>query len=105
MVGVLPRVVQLVDLNGDGAIDIVTANAGSSDITLLMGDGCGGFASQVRLSIGTGGGAPRDLSAGDLNEDGVLDIVVGNGLDRTVSLLLSGAQGTGLEADADAGAP
>ena len=32
-----------VDLNADGARDIVTANSGSSDLTIALGDGRGGF--------------------------------------------------------------
>ena len=35
------------DLDGDGALDVVVANASSNDLSVFLADGVGGLASQV----------------------------------------------------------
>ncbi|HEU5248673.1 MAG TPA: VCBS repeat-containing protein, partial [Thermoanaerobaculia bacterium] len=44
-VGKNPGGVALADVNGDGNLDVLTTNAGSRDVTLLLGDGRGRFSS------------------------------------------------------------
>lgn len=75
-VGVGPRQVALGDVDGDEVLDIVTANRQSGDVSILLGDGNGEFAPEIRV------GAPSTLEAesvvlGDLDEDGYDEIVVG----------------------------
>ena len=43
LVGTTPGSVDLADLNRDGKRDIVVANTASKDLTILLGDGRGGF--------------------------------------------------------------
>ena len=43
-VGKGPGGVALADVDGDGKLDVLTANGGSRDVTLLLGDGLGRFA-------------------------------------------------------------
>jgi hypothetical protein len=53
------------DVAGGPALDVVTANAASADLSLLVGDGVGGFAPATALAV-PGGAAPAALAAGDL---------------------------------------
>ncbi len=66
-----PRDVELVDLNGDGDLDIAVGNGGFYDktITLLPGNGDGWF-------TGTVGGLDNsiDVAFGDLDADGAPDL-------------------------------
>jgi hypothetical protein len=61
------------DFDANGAPDIVTANNGSDDATVLFGDGTGQFPSSTTLLAGP---APVDVATGDVNADGAPDIVV-----------------------------
>jgi hypothetical protein len=61
------------DLNGDGHLDLVTANNEDNDIAIAFGDARGGFtraASPYPVSK-----SPYPLTLADLNSDGHLDIV------------------------------
>jgi flagellin len=67
--------VALGDLNGDGILDLVSAGTDSSNgyATVRLGLGNGNFATATAFS--TEVGASFALSLGDLNDDGVLDLV------------------------------
>ena len=41
------------DVNGDSILDIVTANAGSNNVSVLLGNGDGTFGAQVTFATGT----------------------------------------------------
>ena len=40
-VGAVPRAVTVGDFNGDGRLDLATANTSSSDVSVLLGQGTG----------------------------------------------------------------
>jgi hypothetical protein len=62
------------DFNGDGVPDLVAVDGQSDQIYMFVGDGLGGFVSTpVTYSAG---GIAVTLSAGDLNNDGKLDLIV-----------------------------
>ena len=42
-VGTFPTMALVADLNGDGMLDVVTTNSNSNDISVLLGNGAGGF--------------------------------------------------------------
>jgi len=85
------------DLNGDGKLDMVVANAGccgfgpGNTIAILLGNGDGTF--QPAVLYGTGN-KPMWVALGDFNGDGKLDVATANQLDGTVSILLGNGDGT-----------
>jgi hypothetical protein len=94
--------VDLRDLNGDGKFDIFTANRGSSDVSVLLGDGVGGFSPAINYPVGTD---PIGATVGDFNSDGKLDIFTANRGSSTISVLLgNGVGGFGLASTYAAGA-
>jgi hypothetical protein len=85
-----PRAVALADVNGDGHPDIVTANGDSGNISVLLGNGQGGFAAATNFAAGS---FPNALAIGDLNGDGHADVVTANGEGYDVSVLLGDGAG------------
>jgi hypothetical protein len=73
--GVEPYAVVATDVNGDGQVDLVTAN-GSSSTTLyvLTNNGSGNFGSNATFNVGNG---PESLTVADINGDGRVDIISG----------------------------
>jgi len=88
--GVLPRAIALADVNADGHLDIVTANNESDNVSVLLGDGAGGFAPAQPFAAGT---SPVAMAVVDLNADGKPDIVVANAGSRDVSVLIGDGAG------------
>ncbi len=74
-VGDEPAAVLTLDLNEDGALDLVVANTGDGTISVLEGDGAGRFEPRPPLPAGEN---PVDVAAGDFDEDGRPDLVVAN---------------------------
>ena len=94
--GAAPRSLLVVDVNGDGKQDIVTANANSSDLSVLLGNGDGAFQSEQRFAAGDGFfRGPTSLVSGDVNGDGKIDLITSNTfVSDTVSVLLGNGDGT-----------
>ena len=91
-VGVQPDSVAVGDFNGDGKQDLVVANAGAGNVSILLGKGNGTFQSPVSYAAGQGPFA--QVAVGDLNGDGKLDVVVSNFGSNNVSVLLGNGDGT-----------
>jgi hypothetical protein len=79
-VGANPSAIATADLNADGFLDLVVTNAGTSSVTVLLGDGTGAFQAAVpqgAFDFSTGA-SPQGLVVGDFNQDSRLDIVTSN---------------------------
>lgn len=83
--------VEVVDVNRDGAPDLAVANRASNNVSLLLGDGDGGFRPGAIYPVGR---TPYDVEASDLDGDGEPDLAVGNGDSRDISILLGRGDGT-----------
>jgi glucose/arabinose dehydrogenase len=79
------------DFNGDGQLDMATANAGSNNISVLLGNGNGTFAPAVNFGVGN---EPKSVFAADFNADGKLDLFTANQISNNVSVLLGKGDGT-----------
>jgi hypothetical protein len=62
------------DFNKDGKPDIVTTNLDGNSVTILLGDGTGGFHEAAGSPFPTGA-APWSVAIDDINQDGNLDLV------------------------------
>jgi hypothetical protein len=91
-VGTAPGTVEIANLNGDSKLDIVVANEQSNDVTILLGDGKGGFI-QAKGSPFPAGHAPNDIAIGDFNRDGRLDLAFANHEQKYLTVLLGDGQG------------
>lgn len=79
------------DVDGDGDADLVRSSPLSPghSLSLLLNDGNGIFGPASSLGLGGGG-----LAAGDLNNDGLIDLVTGRGAIGTSSVYLSNGDGS-----------
>jgi hypothetical protein len=75
------------DFNNDGEADLAAVNSGDNTLSILFGDGRGGFAPAPGSPFPTGQG-PISIAAADFNHDGIADLVVGCAGDNSVTLLL-----------------
>ena len=91
-VGTNPQSVAVGDFNGDGNPDIVTANNGANTLTVLLGDGTGGFAAAPGSPLPVGL-FPQSVAVGDFNNDGNPDLVEANSGNNTVRVLLGNGMG------------
>jgi len=78
--------IETYDFNGDGILDLVVANNGSNNISILLGNGNGSFQNPINFTVGNG---PKGMYLGDLSADGRADIAVANVGAGNVSVLLN----------------
>jgi surface antigen len=85
-----PRSVITGDFNADGILDLATANRGSHNLNIFLGDGNGGQGNGTfteKMDYPTGN-TPTRVTTGDFNSDGILDLAVVNDTSDNVSILL-----------------
>src|SRR5947209_3415234 len=86
-----PRAVALGDFNHDGRPDLVSANNGSGDLSVLLGSAGGGFGAAIDSAPS---GSPVAVATGDFNGDGKLDAVSGDGGSKDIAVRLGNGDGT-----------
>jgi cysteine-rich repeat protein len=97
-VGRGPTRVALADLDGDDDLDVVTSNGRSKDLTVLLGDGAGGFdmggvyeylpswrSTQMTSDVA--------LALGDLDDDGRVDVAVADALAHSLDVVAGDGRG------------
>src|SRR5690606_2448140 len=94
-----PVGVAAADLDAVAALDRVTVNAASDVLSILRGDGPGGFHPQTLLCAGS---SPRARAIADLDGHGILDL---GPLDRNAPLSVRGRGGGEFAAPLGAAAP
>lgn len=91
--GVGPTGIAAFDADGDGDIDLATANNrfNEEDVTILFNDGNASFTNRADVFIGSH--RPSDVAAGDLDGDGDFDLAVSleAGADRVALLFNNGS--------------
>jgi hypothetical protein len=71
-VGLWPVAVVAVDVNGDGKMDLISANNGANSLTVLTNNGNGGWATEASLPANYD---PISLTAADVNGDLKVDLI------------------------------
>ncbi len=93
--GELPIGLNLSDLNGDGFSDMVIRNSDTS-VYASINDGTGVFSSATAYTVGqnykAGMGNAYDISTGDFDNNGTVDIITADINDNTLSLIRGNAR-------------
>ncbi|WP_062295123.1 FG-GAP-like repeat-containing protein [Nostoc piscinale] len=79
-----PSDVAVGDFNGDGYLDLATANDNSPTVSVLLNNKSGGFSPAITFNVGT---YFDDVRVGDFNNDGKDDIAAGG---RSITSVLLG---------------
>jgi hypothetical protein len=92
--GLFPVAVASGRFNTDDHEDLLVVNNGTSDVTVLLGNGDGNFQLQETVAVGSG---PVDIVTGDFNNDGKIDFATADQDDelfgrdiQSVSVVLNG---------------
>src|SRR5690349_8879106 len=88
--GTGPRWIVGGDFNNDGQLDLATANAEASTVSVLLGNGDGTF--RPHLDFVTGAN-PQGIAVGDFNRDGILDLVTANTRGSSITIALGHGDG------------
>src|SRR5204862_415386 len=91
--GTGPIAVAVADVNSDGKPDLIIANYLSDDISVVLGDGVGGFTAAADSPIATGGVHPYSVALADVSGDGRPELVTANFGSDDVSVLLGNGAG------------
>jgi hypothetical protein len=89
--GTKPSSVTTGDFNGDGKLDLATANENSNNVSVLLGNGDGSFQPKKDFASLAG---PISVTTGDFNGDGKLDLASANINSVSVGVLLGNGDGT-----------
>ncbi len=88
-----PFTVRDCDLNGDGQVDVVSANADTDNVSVLLNNGSGDFGVATSYPAGD---EPVDIDCCDVDGDGDLDLVTANRSPSLVHVLLNNGMSGGM---------
>ncbi|NTW57056.1 MAG: hypothetical protein HGB20_08455 [Chlorobiaceae bacterium] len=88
--GIRPYSVTCADVDGDGDVDVITADKDGDTFSVLLNSGSGAFADAIHYSTGD---APFSVASADVDGDGDIDIVTTNHDGNTVSVFLNDGSG------------
>jgi FG-GAP-like repeat/Abnormal spindle-like microcephaly-assoc'd, ASPM-SPD-2-Hydin len=93
--GNAPNQIVTGDFNLDTKPDLAVVNTSSNNVSILLGDGTGGFAPPLTVMVGA---TPKSLAVGDFNNDGKPDFVADNFIGGSLSVFLGDGAGGFTEA-------
>jgi len=88
-VGTNPSSLVAGDLDRNGTVDIAATNqtgAISNSVSIIFGDGAGGFSAPSNIGVGT---FPSSVRLGDMNADGRVDLVVAHNGSANIAVLMN----------------
>ena len=90
-----PASVAAADLNGDGLVDLVSANVNADNLTVFFQTSPGEFPTSPSLTIGSSlyNSGPLFVRTADLNGDGLLDLVSANDVSDNLTVFLQTSPG------------
>lgn len=86
-----PVGVVIADVNGDGILDIVSLNRGSSSVSVFLGRSDGTYAGAISTLLAAG---PQAFVTGDFNRDGKADLAISFVSSPGIQIMLSHGDGT-----------
>ncbi len=89
--GTTPGEIVAADFNGDGRLDLATANTSDNSVSVLLGNEGGTFQPAKTSAAGAN---PVSLAVGDFNADGTLDLAAINRSARGVNVMFGNQDGT-----------
>ena len=79
------------DVDGDGKLDLITADSNGTNMFLLKGNGDGTFQSAITIAVGYNSSG---VYLADFNGDGKVDVAVTHNYYYTITVLLGNGDGT-----------